>query len=243
MFQSTGHVYMPFDLWHLASEFNYDKNEEPRILTNDEIESIVAVIPRVQATVEVISKHNLSQIKNSVRLQLSEIKLDPTKIEVLKSRIYKRCRRAALQPGENVGLSASESLGQPITQATLNSFHNSGSADVGMSISSMFTEVLGLTKNRKKYTAKIHFRNDNLSMSDVKALSRAFVFVPISSLIENLITDVTIVKDPRPVMKRKDFYFLFSEMNAIDSAYNGGHIPFDKLGKVFLRIKFSPYSL
>ena len=265
-FVSTGEMYMPVDVKLLSEELNFESerhggggmldddssdddssndDDAPRNLTIDEVDSILAVIPPVQAALSKIADHNLKQIRKAFGLQLAEIQLAPSKIDSMKSRIYNRCRRAALQPGENVGLSAAEALGQPITQATLNTFHHSGGADVGTSVSGAFSEVLGLTRNRKMYSAKIHLENDSLTLADVKALSRTFSHVGLNTLVKDTVSDIEMITDDRPILERGEFYPLFAEFDMMASLASSEKraIPFHRLGTVFIRIKLDLYRL
>ncbi len=147
----------------------------PRFLNESEIEDILTAIPEPNAAVTYIAKENHRSIQNPVRKQLSDIKLNPEKISVLKNIIYNRCLRASIHPGENAGYMAAESIGQPITQANLNSFHTSGSKENTGEGIKKFNEVLSLSKNRKRPKATIHLKDKYLTQIDAINLSKAFL--------------------------------------------------------------------
>jgi hypothetical protein len=160
-----------------------DAFDSPRPLTVEEIEDVVSVIPSVQAASKSVAEYNYSQILRATRAQLSEISIRPSKIEHLKARISNRCGRARIHPGEPVGFHAAEAISEPITQATLSSFHASGSASVGLGVSG-FSEILNLTVNRKSPIAYIHLKNADISHIDGMMAARAFTAMSIKSLMK-----------------------------------------------------------
>ena len=57
---------------------------------------------------------------------LKDLKLTQQSFNWLLDEIEARFHRALAQPGEMVGTVAAQSLGEPTTQMTLNTFHNAG---------------------------------------------------------------------------------------------------------------------
>lgn len=241
-FNSTGPMYMPFDLKRMVDELNTTTkpkgNEKKRQLTQTEIEDIVSIIPKVRAVVSTVANHNQSEIVEVISLQLSEIVMYPSAILTLKARMYNRCARADIQPGETVGLHAAEAIGQPITQATLNSFHKAGGADAGNTGAGIFSEILNLSHNRKVKRADIHFKNDSITYEQSIHLARAFRAVSLKSLLTDPIKGI-IYRRWKKDEPRDPFYEFFDFISEepenerkwkIDDTY-------------FLRLTFDPYRL
>ena len=63
-----------------------------------------------------------------------------------------------IQPGEMVGISAAQSIGEPLTQFTLNTFHSTGLAGINEKINGMarFGEILGFSKKSKNSVIHVH---------------------------------------------------------------------------------------
>lgn len=66
-----------------------------------------------------------------------------------------------ITPGEMVGVVAAQSLGQPITQMTLNTFHFSGIATKSVTLGvPRLKELINMSKNIKCPTMNIHIKNE-----------------------------------------------------------------------------------
>lgn len=110
--------------------------------------------------------------------------------------------KAKVEPGENVGVLAAQSIGQPTTQMTLNTFHRAG---MGSKISSKLTgelprlkEIISATANIKTPYIQI-FLNDNVKNDEKIAKNIAYrishtVLTDIADLVE-------VIYDPKPLSK------------------------------------------
>ena len=104
----------------------------------------------------------LENIKNNLKKQLQNVKLYPEALPELEKEIIKQYESSFIHPGEMVGCIASTSIGSGQTQATLNSFHSSGSAKINLTSGvDRLNELLGATKNPKTPSLTIFF-NKNL---------------------------------------------------------------------------------
>jgi DNA-directed RNA polymerase II subunit RPB1 len=76
--------------------------------------------------------------------------------------IERRYYEAIAHAGEMVGIIAAQSIGEPATQLTLDSFHSSGTAAAVKATSGVprLKELLSVTKNIKTPTLRIHFKED-----------------------------------------------------------------------------------
>ena len=76
-----------------------------------------------------------------------EYKFNNEKFNLVISEIIKSFNNSTVEPGEMVGVVTSQSLGEPLTQMTLNTFHSTGSGVAGMQGVPRFRELLSYTKN------------------------------------------------------------------------------------------------
>ena len=95
--------------------------------------------------------------------KLSKIQLDEIKKEIIKS-----YNKSIVEPGEMVGIIAAQSLGEPVTQLMLKSFHSSGiggkgGTDIGVDT---IKEVFSLSKNPKAPLMEIYFEKDYRTKKD-----------------------------------------------------------------------------
>ncbi len=155
----------------------------PRFLTEEEIKSIVDIIPPVKAISEKASKVATDQIKAKLAIQLSEYKICPNKIEKLKGYIINMYYRSLLTPGEPVGITAGEGIGGPTTQMTLSGFHQTGSKNVSSGVD-IIRELLNITQIRKAESITLHFKDKNLSNDDIVEISRTLVGVTLLDLVK-----------------------------------------------------------
>ena len=66
-----------------------------------------------------------------------------------------------VQPGEMVGITAAQSLGEPLTQFTLNTFHSTGLSGITEQMNSMsrFSEITGFSKTTKNSIFKLYIKD------------------------------------------------------------------------------------
>lgn len=170
---------------------------KPRFLTSEEITAILEPLIPPPGAVSDIRRSYLFQIKSKIATQLSEKEVvsppppaagEPIVLSEphlrLQEMIVNQYIRSFVQPGDPVGILTGEANGQPITQLTLSSFHEAGSAkSISMGVEA-YREVLNATRNRKHPTTTIHLKNKYLSFPEALELRRAFVGVTLDMLIQ-----------------------------------------------------------
>jgi hypothetical protein len=156
---------------------------KPRYLTEDEVQDIVAVIPRVKAATHEAADHSTNEIKIKIAYQLREQLLSPEMIPKLKNTIIQQFFRSRIDAGEPVGITAAEGVGGPATQMTLNTFHQTGGKNVGSGVDGV-RETLNVSANRKIEFTTFHFNNKYLSFEDVLELRRVLVGVTVKDLLK-----------------------------------------------------------
>ena len=135
----------------------------PRSLTQAEIEDILSGIEPNRLGIPSASKLAQDEIKNVLRKQLKSIELVPSGIPEMKRVIRQKYNRAIIEPETAVGFLVSEALAAPITQMTLNTFHQSGSSkNVSFGIEAL-KELFNVSEERKNYNTIITFNDCELS--------------------------------------------------------------------------------
>ena len=116
-------------------------------------------------------------------------------LTVLLETIILRYKQAVVHPGETVGVIAGQSIGEPTTQLTLNTFHLSGVASKSNVTRGVprIEEILRLTKNPKNPSLTVHLKSMDETSQD-KASHYANILEH-TKLVE-LIKKVQICFDP-----------------------------------------------
>ena len=132
--------------------------------------------------------------------------------------IYAKYREALVHPGEMVGVIGGQAIGEPSTQLTLNTFHNTGSATKSNVTRGVprIEEILRLTENPKNPSMVIHLRPLEESMQN-KAANYANMIT--HTKLVYIVQNVQILYDPNDratqVVEDKVFiqqFYKFEEM-------------------------------
>ena len=93
--------------------------------------------------------------------------------------------RAVVHPGEFVGILAAESVGQPCTQLTLNTFHSAGIAAKNVTLGvPRIKELIDARKNIRSPSTTVYLRDAvNQSKNLVKALRERVVFTTLADVV------------------------------------------------------------
>jgi DNA-directed RNA polymerase beta' subunit/sporulation protein YlmC with PRC-barrel domain len=108
-------------------------------------------------------------------------------IQLLLEKILLKWKESIITPGEMVGVIAGQSIGEPTTQMTLNSFHtSSGSASKGNVLSGVprVEELLRLTKNPKTPSLTIFLKEkDRYEQSNAQHIANMIEYTKLADLI------------------------------------------------------------
>lgn len=125
---------------------------------------------------------------------IKEYVFDKATFEHVLGIIKKQFVRALIQPGESVGVVASQSIAEPATQLTLNTFHHTGiSAFVGGV--SRLNELVNVSKHPK---APIVTLNNSSGDSEVN------IATLVHTLLNDLVTDTEIRYEPQLLNERME---------------------------------------
>jgi len=143
----------------------------PVKLTSEQIEEVLNLVKTVPiyALTNDVKDDIRKGITSTLKAQLVDVKLVPLPkaFEAFKQGIIKKLCKSMVESGTPVGIEASEAISAPVTQTSLNSFHQSGSAkNVSYGIGGMI-EIFNISKTRKNPYTTIHYNNKNMSFDDV----------------------------------------------------------------------------
>lgn len=159
-----------------------------RKLTHDEIEYIVNCLPENKVVFDDISKSQYETLQESLRNQLTQIKLYPQKIPDLIKRIVHQYYQSLAAPGEMVGVVAAGSIGEPSTQSTLNTFHYAGVSEKSVTSGVVrIKELVGVTQNPKNSSATIRYKNPIQNLDQFREKCKEIVYIPFENIVKQTI--------------------------------------------------------
>jgi DNA-directed RNA polymerase II subunit RPB1 len=138
----------------------------------------------------------------------------------LKLRIIEKYKNAFVEPGEMVGVIAAQSIGEPATQMTLNTFHSAGVASEASKLDGVprLEELLRVSKGDKMKASKItiyldkkncyHFENCEKIKNDIEFVSIKDLTISTKIYYDPFDTNTTVDED-------RDFLSLYNEFNEI----------------------------
>ena len=162
-----------------------EEQYKPRKLTNNEIEEIVNNLPEINSNIIEVKENITNQFRKLIRYQLEEIEIVPIGIKDLKTAIYNKFLTSFSEIGAAVGLMASESFGEPITQGTLNSHRNAGGLKEDIRGVDIFLSLVQASKNPKAISTNIVFKNKHLDSDQIFDLRKNISESSIGSLLKD----------------------------------------------------------
>lgn len=124
-------------------------------------------------------------------------KLSKAQLDEIKKDIIRSFNKSIVEPGEMVGMIAAQSLGEPITQMMLKSFHSSGiggkgGTDIGVDT---IIEVFSLSKNPKAPVMEIFFDKEYRTKKDYTNKIASYIKF---TTIKDLRNKMDIYYEPEP---------------------------------------------
>jgi len=128
-------------------------------------------------------------------------KLSTNEFDVIVKKFFDLFHLAKVQPGEMVGLVGAQSIGEPVTQSNLKSFHKAGSGQTVVGGLVRVKELLSISQKIKTPSTKIiikeKYQNDE---AVVKQISSHLKYTTLNDIIETL----EIFYDPDEGIMKKD---------------------------------------
>jgi len=188
--------------------------------------------------------HMLIDIHLNPKILIEEFKIQNEEYVKIYENIIDSFVKSKISPGEMVGVIAAQSIGEPATQMTLNTFHFAGvsaKSNVTRGIPRL-TELLHLSKNIKSPSTIIFLKDEfNISRNKTQYVKNKLEYVILKDLIKNN----QIYFDP----KNDEFETVIEEDKQILSIYNEfnkiqhGNINFEKTSPFIIRFVFDENKL
>ena len=145
----------------VALPFNVRRMAE-RVGTNEDDGGALVDVDEAEAFHDVVEAFGSATLSYSVRLALPTSKLTKTFTKTRLSNLVRLVRRAEARAkvcsGEAVGCIAAQSIGEPTTQMTLNTFHFAGCAAKNVTLGiPRLQELLTVSRNPKICSTAVHF--------------------------------------------------------------------------------------
>ncbi|CAZ85129.1 unnamed protein product [Tuber melanosporum] len=150
------------------------------------------------------------RIKHRARSNLHPLEVTE-KVKELVKKLVSRFARAAVQPGEMVGVLAAQSIGEPATQMTLNTFHFAGVSSKNVTLGvPRLKEILNVAKNIKTPSMMVYQVPENTHEKETaKALRSAVEHTTLRSVTET--TEIWYDPDPRDTVIEEDKETVFDD--------------------------------
>ena len=140
--------------------------------------------------------HILIDIHLHPKIIINHFKIQKEEYDLITQRIEYLFEKSRISPGEMVGAVAAQSIGEPATQMTLNTFHYAGVSAKSNVIRGIprLRELLGVTKNLKSPSTIIYLKDnirENQNKSQYAKNKIGF------TVIKDIVTKTQIYYDPK----------------------------------------------
>jgi len=182
-----------------------------RKLTQKEIDTICYVIKPNPFISKDVATTICQNLRENISTQLSSISVYPEIIPTLKETIQASYEQSVIQPGEMVGTIAASSIGESTTQASLNSFHQSGLSKVNLTGGLVRQqELLNASKNVKTPSCTIYLNKELIDSTDlykvIEFANENLIYYEFEHFIDSYEISKCVVFDE----KEEEYYDFFS---------------------------------
>lgn len=133
-----------------------------RKLTSDEIADLLNIIKPNPLIPKDIAECNCENTQRILRQSLEKIEIYPVCLPELRRQIELKYLTTKVAAGSMVGALSATSIGEPMTQLVLNSFHSSGIAKSNVTTGvPRMEELLNVTSSAKMCGMRIYFKNED----------------------------------------------------------------------------------
>ncbi len=161
----------------------------------------------------------LRSVLSSKRV-IKDYRLNREAFKWLIGEIESRFYQAAAHPGEMVGAIAAQSIGEPATQMTLNTFHYAGVSSKNVTLGvPRLREIINVAKNVKTPSLTVHLKPDAARDSDrAKAVLNKLEFTTLRDVTSR--TEIHYDPDPENTVVEEDREFVRSYFEIPDEENN-----------------------
>lgn len=138
-------------------------------------------------------------------------------------------KKSIIQPGEMVGMVAAQSIGEPTTQLTLNTFHHSGISSKSNATRGVprIEELLSLTENQKSISTSVYLKKEH---QHDKQKAQQIGYLLEYTKLKDIIHKISIIFEPNPeqeslikedqvmIQQFKEFEQMIQETDAIETS-------------------------
>ena len=171
----------------------------------------------------------------AVKKVILSYRLDRKAFDWVIGEIESKFKRAIVNPGESVGCIASQSLGEPVTQMTLNTFHFAGvSAKKGTKGVPRMKELINIAKNIKAPGISIYLKEEHFGDANkAKVISNKIEYLNLRRIIKH----AEIHYEPDPVKTN------IAEDEAVLDLHYSVETPIENMSPWVLRLLFDNAQL
>lgn len=201
-------------------QFERKETEEKRKLTDDDINDIINDLPSVRSPSSEVSNNASQEIKDIIinELKIHDNLIYPSAIPELKKTIISAYKFSIMAAGQPVGILAAQAIAAQLMQATLNTFHKSGSAkNVSMGLKA-YRQILSAAENMINRMCDIYFK-DPVSFEEVIYDKRAEL---VEIKVTDLMTEPFEIKNVEEILNKSiefniDDYSLYDSFVGVDT--------------------------
>tara|TARA_B100001059_G_C17823437_1_gene579804 strand:- start:856 stop:3186 length:2331 start_codon:yes stop_codon:yes gene_type:complete len=167
--------------------------------------------------------HILIDIHLNPKILITKFKIQESEYELIYNNIYTLFQKAKIAPGEMVGIVAAQSIGEPATQMTLNTFHFAGvsaKSNVTRGIPRL-TELLHLSKNIKSPSTKIFLKDEfNTDRNRSTYVKNKLEYIILKDIVKNnqIYFDPTNTVFDTVIEEDKEMLRIYQEFSNIQNA-------------------------
>lgn len=190
-----------------------DPSTIPRLLTKEEILTVVAQIPPVFGQDRKAVELATAQVRSYYARTLVGKRIAPIMIPRLIQGLVAASLGAKIHPGTPVGLNNSEAINRQLQQMAISLGKHGGGSVVTSSIDQI-KEIM-LARPVKDPITTIHFLNKNLSYQDVLEMRRQIIRTSVADLIER--NEIDLDSSFPPTWWRKAYLGLYPDVSIRDT--------------------------
>ncbi len=141
----------------------------------------------IQEYAELLPEKLISDIKENIPKGTT-----PAKVKKVFEAVYKEYKSSLAEPGESVGILSAESIGEPSTQMTLNTFHLAGVSEVNVTTGlPRMIEVLDGRKTIKTRNMEIYLKEPYNKGKDITVIASQLRETPFENFVNEIDINIT----------------------------------------------------
>merc|ERR1719355_367384 len=183
-------IYLPVNLdrllWRAQTKFNIDMRKTTTLNPEEVVQKVqqlckdIVVVPgddvlsiEAQKNATLMVQANFRSVLSSKKC-IQKYRLTPEAFEWVIGECLTRFRNSIANPGEMIGTIAAQSIGEPATQMTLNTFHFAGVSAKNVTLGvPRLVEIINIAKNIKTPSMVVYQEGDDGTQESAKCLRSA----------------------------------------------------------------------